>query len=55
MVERTDGMSLCEICEKRGPTHTLPRGPHHEGIINVCDECARNLYAFDVTLRGGGP
>ncbi len=46
MVERTEEM-LCEMCEKRLATRTLPRGPRNEGHINVCEECETRLY------RGG--
>jgi hypothetical protein len=48
MVKRT-GEMLCEICDKRPATRTLPRGPvfpgHDSGYFCVCNECERILYA----------
>jgi protein-arginine kinase activator protein McsA len=38
------GEMLCEICNIRPATETLPRGPKSEGHMNVCDDCAAKLY-----------
>ncbi len=50
--ERMDGMSLCEICEERPATRTLPRGPRDEGHLWVCDFC--NPYTTRESKETGG-
>jgi hypothetical protein len=51
MVERTGGASLCEICQKRPATRTLPRGPRGECHLCVCDECNPYYNTKGVTGR----
>ncbi len=51
MVERTREM-LCEICQKRPATRTLPRGPRNEGHLWVCDFC--NPYTTKESKKTGG-
>ncbi len=41
---RLKGDIPCEICHLRPATKSLPRGPKHEGHVNVCDDCAVKLY-----------